>query len=388
MIFSNTRIKAKLTKIILFLFVALYIGMIPTTAFALTGAQIKVFRDGIPYFNTESSTAACSASETSLVGSDNEQKTWNYFKSKGLDNIHTAAVMGNIHQESTFNPQIMEIGGNSKDPRDAGSKGWGLVQWTPGSRVIGIAEDLHITGPIYELSTQLDIVWGEMTGTAPTGLHNILAGFKRTTTLTDATEYFRAKFESGTAGNRQQYAQDALQKYGSGEASGSTTINTDTGACGASSALSPDCQTAQGSAKILCAAKAYDRVSYEESIRAGHQGGAEWHASCPEVDPSCVLDCSGLVNIAVYDVFNVDLRENTYSEASDTTHWKHINIDNLQPGDLVQPNPRHVEIVDHIVGDTIYTFGAHSPNRPQPKQVGPAQYSKSDISLSLHWIGS
>src|ERR1035437_4867800 len=46
-------------------------------------------------------TAACSSStSTALTGTDNPSKIWNFFRSKGLDDMHTAAIMGNIQQES------------------------------------------------------------------------------------------------------------------------------------------------------------------------------------------------------------------------------------------------------------------------------------------------
>jgi hypothetical protein len=153
------------------------------------------------------------------------------------------------------------------------------------------------------------------------------------------------------------------------------------------STLSPDCQTASGVAKIICAAKQYDTVSYSETIEGGHQGAVAWHNDCPTIGPSCVLDCSGLVNIAVYDVFGSDLRENTYLEASDTQNWKHIPFGQVQPGDLIQPNPGHVEIIDHVQGSTIYTFGAHSSHYPQPRQVGPAQFTNSSGNVYLHYVG-
>lgn len=148
-----------------------------------------------------------------------------------------------------------------------------------------------------------------------------------------------------------------------------TTSNQPTG--------SANCQTDVGNAKIYCEAIKYDPISYQESIAGGHQGAVAWHATCPVINASCILDCSGLVNIAVYDAFKIDLRENTTSEFADTNHWKHITLSQLQRGDLIQPNSGHVEIVDKIVGGTIYTFAAHSANRPQPDQVGPAQYPAS-----------
>jgi hypothetical protein len=59
---------------------------------------------------------SCSDSSTDstgapLTGRDNVQKTWNYFTAKGLTEKQVAGIMGNIKQESTFDPQRIEGGG-------------------------------------------------------------------------------------------------------------------------------------------------------------------------------------------------------------------------------------------------------------------------------------
>jgi len=148
---------------------------------------------------------------------------------------------------------------------------------------------------------------------------------------------------------------------------------------------SPACQGASGNARILCDAKRYDPVSYVWG--GAHGPAADWVKNCPTIGPSCGLDCSGLVNISVYDVYNVDLQENTDSELSDTTNWKKIPFTEVQPGDLIHPHDGHVEIVDHIKGDTIYTMGAHTDKYPQPRQVGPSQYTYSSGMIFQRYIG-
>jgi len=317
--------------------------------------------------------AACGSGV--LVGSDNAQKVWNYLKGQALSDAQAAGMMGNMQQESSFDPERIESGGNSTNPTDAGSGGWGLVQWTPGSKVIDIAQSLNITDPIYELSTQLDIVWGEISVSNP----NILSGLKQIDDAAQAAAYFNANFEKGTDpdGIRETYAVALLAQYG-GTGAG--------GGCGNS--ISPNCQTASGTARILCDAEQYDTVSYSEG--GGHQGAGAWHADCPNIGPSCVLDCSGLVNIAIYDVYGTSINETTYTEASDTQYWHHISFSELQPGDLLQPGQYsggHVEIVDHINGRTIYTFGAHTANAPQPDQVGSTNYQASSSDIYLRYVG-
>jgi beta-N-acetylhexosaminidase len=354
--------------------------------------------------------SCCAASATTLSGGDHPTQTWNYFKGKGLDDNHVAAIMGNFQQESGFNPEIVEGNANhpelpheSKDPvglpvvggwpgGQTRQPGYGLAQWTPSKKIAGLFTQNKISSPLYDMAGQLDLIWAEMNGTSPTGATNFMSGFKSKTSLADATQYFVANFEGPlTPGPRLQYAQQALQKYGGkGGGQGGSSGQLTAGSTSSSCAISPDCVSANGVAKILCAAKRYDPVSYQESSIGGHQGAVQWHKDCPTVGPSCYLDCSGLVNIAVYDVTGVDLNEVTSTEVTDTVNWKKVSFSQLQPGDLIQPgeyNGGHVEIVDHVVGNTVFTFGAHTSKVAQPKQVGPSSYTTVPGDVYLHYTG-
>ena len=303
--------------------------------------------------------------------------------------MHAAAVIGNLKQENgSFNPERVE--GNNKHPElpttttdptslpvvdgwyggQTRQPGWGIAQWTPSSKIVDIAKTVNITTPIQDLLTQLNIVWAEMDGTttSPVGYSgNFLTDFKATANITDATEFFRAKFEGGTAGSRLQYAQEFLVRYAD---TGRLLITTTTTSTTCAS-VSPDCTSASGTAKILCEAKKYDPISY--NLGSGHAGAQTWKSGCPVINASCTLDCSGLVNIAVYDAFGVDLNEDTTKERADAAagkYWKQIPSSEVQPGDIVQPNSGHVEIVDHIEGTVLYSFGARTNSGPQSDNVG------------------
>lgn len=185
---------------------------------------------------------------TTLTGSDNEEKAFNYFRAKGLSAIAASAVVGNLMRESHLDPTIAQTGGDTKDPSAFTQKleGWGIAQWDPGAKIIGIAKNLGVSGPIYELSTQLDIVWKEMTGTAPTGAVNVAAGLEKKSSLpaidlsnpmpddknlgdaTTATGYFQNLFEGGNDyGARVNLANAAFTKYGKNGVSGTTTTLSD-----------------------------------------------------------------------------------------------------------------------------------------------------------------
>lgn len=152
-----------------------------------------------------------------LSGSDNEEKTWNYFIDKGLEPEIVAGIMGNISQESGFNPEnIQNPGGNTKNPSNI-SAGWGLIQWTPGSKIIGIAKQAGITSPIHELGTQLEIIWWHANNTSPTGAKNILPELKKANSpkaAASAWEHLMEGAGNPQMPNRWAAAEAALDKYG------------------------------------------------------------------------------------------------------------------------------------------------------------------------------
>lgn len=395
----NLRKRSRAMAVFIMAGLCLFLNCVPALVQAdpLPQSDIDALHGTWENWDLNSATSSCSSNATltsvTLTGSDNEQKAFNFFVGQGLNTVQAAAVIGNLMDESHLDPTIIQGGGDSNNPAAAGGGGWGIAQWTPGAKITGIAQSLGVTGNITDLSTQLQIVWAEMTGTSPTGYTNLVKDLKQKTDLGSAVSFFQVNFEGGVAGSRQQLAADALQKYGGGNGTvlTSATNPAQPSTCAAlTSANSPDCQSANGVAKILCDAKRYDTVSYSETGAAGHQGGAAWHKSCPTIGPSCILDCSGLVNIAVYDVFGTDLRENTNAEASDTQYWQHIPLSQVQPGDLVQPGEYHgghVEIIDHVQGQTLYTFGAHTSGVPQPDQVSPTSFKAGPGDVYLHYIG-
>lgn len=148
-------------------------------------------------------TTGATGAMTSTDNNKNLETVYNYFLGKGLTKIQAAAIVGNIAHESGGDPQNTQTGytpDRTQDPTQVSidSKGnqggWGLIQWTPAAKVIGIAERANITGPIYELQTQLDIVWWHMNNTSPTEKQNMLTGFNQTD-LMEAVKYYELTME-------------------------------------------------------------------------------------------------------------------------------------------------------------------------------------------------
>lgn len=377
---------------------------------ALSTDQQELFNSGVNYFDDNAGTCGTSVSgtttaTTTLTGSDNEAKIYNYFIERGLSPVDAAAIDGNFGQESGWNPD--DIGGY-------------LAQWG-GSRLTALAALAQKEGkPITDLGAQLDFVWQELNS----DYSNVLANLKKATTLEDAVNQFMGpnnlsgqpisvsdpSQRSGgyedpgipAGANRLQFAQQALQKYG-----GITSTSGGAGASCTASTGSLDCTSATGDAKILCEAKKYAGIYYEYA--GGHQGLKAFLAGCPDPsnppnnqpnggpvngDPAglsgnpspCATDCSGLVSIALDEAFNQDymwIVSGAAMQGAGATNWKKISINQTQAGDIVTMD-EHVEIVDHVSGSNIVTFGSHETGT----KTGDVTQPMSAWVAAYHWTGA
>lgn len=136
---------------------------------------------------------ACSAATANSSG-NNKADIWNFLIGKGLTEIQTAGIMGNMQHESGFEPQRQQSihdrlvpAENFPDP--AGGEGWGIVQWTPGSKMI---DTFNPPSQANSIMAQLDFLWGQLTGTGPAAEDpRILSEIKSATTLLNAVLAFQ-----------------------------------------------------------------------------------------------------------------------------------------------------------------------------------------------------
>jgi hypothetical protein len=370
--------------------------------------------------NATCSAGAVGTTTTPIPGNDNEEKIFNYFVAKGLTAFQAAGIDGNFGQESHWNPD---------DP------GGYLAQWSP-DRLASLAQLAQKEGmPETDLSTELDFAWQELNSDYKPVLDNL----KATTNVSDATNTFMGP--SSVSGqpvgiddpsqrsggyedpdipaghNRLTYAQDALSKYGGGVSSdsgGGDSSGTDDGtdACATTaSGDTTDCTTATGDAKILCIAKEWNGVYYE--FGGGHEYGfTKFNQMCP--DPSqapdntqfggpsldrgrsgnpspCAVDCSSLVSFAVDKAFGLNdmwtVLPNGVISGSDSNLWKKVPISQAQPGDVVTLSDAtgHIEVVDHVSGDTVYTFGARETGT---KDSAISQPASAWTGGAFEWTGT
>jgi cell wall-associated NlpC family hydrolase len=180
---------------------------------------------------------------------------------------------------------------------------------------------------------------------------------------------------------------------------------------------------------IACQVVNYKPLLYSQ---AWHESGSAFHAECDTaygynpstttstaktgptslvfapaegtkyaVGPSCATDCSGLVDIALYDLFGTDIDWNTYEMIADAkgarTDFEEVPYSQVEPGDLIFPaqyNGDHVEIIEQKVGNEMATFGAHTDaaGTPPDKEVGPVPagpggYQDVSGNIYLRYIG-
>lgn len=142
---------------------------------------------------------------------NNERIAFQYFVGKGLTSTQSAAIVGNLMQESSVTPTSVEYGGGP---------GRGIAQWSVGGRwdtsrgdnvtAFAAARGASRTN----LQVQLDFIWYELSTYPDFGLQSL----RSASTISSAVYVFQSKYEiCGTCASskRVQYANQVLAAYGS-----------------------------------------------------------------------------------------------------------------------------------------------------------------------------
>lgn len=182
--------------------------------------QVAAFKNGSSNGANTSSNASCCAGGTQLSGSSNEAKIFNYLTQKGLSSAQAAGILGNMQTESGFMPQRLQgTDASVITPADKWQNinggGWGLVQWTPGSKIIDPTQKAGKDPN--EIIVQLDFLLGQLYGksgdlgtTAPE--NSAGQDLKKQTTPEKAADSFGQYYErfQGTPGDS-NFVQRAAQ---------------------------------------------------------------------------------------------------------------------------------------------------------------------------------
>jgi hypothetical protein len=169
--------------------------------------------DGVVGQNTWAALLKVSSSEVEIISrpsgggsghgkspfSGNKGLVHNELMSHGFSKVQCAAILGCFQQESNFDPEIHE---------SHGGPGVGLAQWSNGSRKANmpkptgnIAKDIHdqINYFVHELETTEKKAGNEL---------------RSATTLAQAMKGMKDYERFGTAGSREQYAEEILKQLG------------------------------------------------------------------------------------------------------------------------------------------------------------------------------
>lgn len=169
----------------------------------------------------------------SLTGNTNEQKIWNYLKSKINNNYGVAGLMGNLYAESGLRPenlqntyekslglsdaaytQAVDNGTYTNFVKD--KAGYGLAQWTYWSRkqnLLNFIKSRKVS--IGDLEAQLEFLYKELSENYSSVLHTL----ENATSILQASNEVLLKFEkpanqSATVQNkRAEYSQTYYNKY-------------------------------------------------------------------------------------------------------------------------------------------------------------------------------
>lgn len=117
-------------RFLLILLTVLFVIPQPTAAALEAGTERYFMTNGGYHFNPDS-VSACAASTVS--GTTNIEKIWNFFISKGLSGEQAAGILGNLQAEGGFSATRQE------DSQSFPGGGWGIAQWTGGRRTTLVA---------------------------------------------------------------------------------------------------------------------------------------------------------------------------------------------------------------------------------------------------------
>ena len=121
----------------------------------------------------------------------NAHGVWTALLGAGFSKIQAAGIMGNMMSEnSTFDPLLIQGGGRSTSPGASGNGGYGLVQWTPGSK---LTPYLHGHAP--SVTTEINALRQQLAGrgTSPEGAAGMALANARS--VEEAARAFEMKYE-------------------------------------------------------------------------------------------------------------------------------------------------------------------------------------------------
>ncbi|WP_432884159.1 phage tail tip lysozyme [Kribbella sp. CA-245084] len=149
---------------------------------------------------SDSGDSGCSCLNGDLSGANNQQKAFNFFVQNGYTKEQAAGIVGNMISESSVEPGRKQgtAPGTVTKPADVlgYSGGWGIVQWTPASKMINPSRDAGVGDDVIgSLAYQLDFLHKQLLGKPPLSEKTAGDAVKAATTVDAAAIAFGGQFE-------------------------------------------------------------------------------------------------------------------------------------------------------------------------------------------------
>ena len=126
-----------------------------------------------------------------VSGNSNAEKIWNQLRAAGFTTYAAAGILGNMQAESGLNPDISQAGGGG---------GYGLVQWTPRSKLTAYANSVNKSES--SLSVQVEFLIKQLKGTTKFSPDTAAYGpLMSARNVTDATSAFLTLYERAGVAN-------------------------------------------------------------------------------------------------------------------------------------------------------------------------------------------
>lgn len=309
----------------------------------------------------------CGGSGGPLVGSNNQQKAFNYFTANGYTPQQAAGIVANMIHESGVEPARLQSTppGTVTHASDAvgSSSGWGIVQWTPAGKMIQPSFQAgNDDAKVESLEFQLDFLNKQLNGDGPVPEGAAGTAVKAATGVEDAAVAFAQKYErfAGSEnlgdpeyGERKATAREVFSTYG-GDAAGPG------GGCA-------------GNGDIVATAKllAWDTPGHNSVARGAAK--PEYQDALPEYNGSTgddeYSDC-GVFVATVMVMSGVDKdypRRNTsaqYEYLRNSSKYEQIpnvtNVSQLKPGDIMITDGHTYLFVGEFEGGNGRTYNGYS----------------------------
>lgn len=380
---SKKHFKSSVLFTMAFTFGLSFVMAVPASA--LSESMKEFYNDSnAPFFRpdaTYSSGACGEPGSVELRGNSNAEQIWNFLVDKGLSPEQAAGVMGNLRQESNYEP----------DAKEGNGIGYGIAQWSFSRRDTLEAKAKDAGVPVSDLGFQLEFMYAEASERpAIRGGGSEWEVLQRQSTIEDALVFWHDSYErsadtrSEVIERRGGYAQDAFASFAGGSSAAADSSCTDiTGLDGSQQAIQdlakqyawPEYHSAPYTYQTAEYSKAVSVAASEGRFLGGNGGNGN--------------DCGGFVTTIVYDSgidknYNYQKGNTTVQKQYLDANWEKlgtgstINVADLQPGDVaIYPGHTYIYVGDIGFESKWVSASVGGPRSPMAGKENPTSADTS-----------